>query len=137
MRRAFNRSLASIGDVLEFVDLITAQEGLTGKVAFAARLVTEELFANFVRHNVGGEDSIEIALSVDSGLLTLRLWDFSVEPFDIAGRGPVDVSRPLSERTAGGLGLHFVRSYFDELSYEYSNGSMCVTATKRLRRTDV
>jgi len=137
MQRAFDRSLSSLGDVLEFVDLVAVRESLTGRTAFAARLVTEELFANLVRHNKGGEDRIEIALSVDSGLLMLKLWDYSVEPFDIAGRGPVDVSRPLSERTAGGLGLHFVRSYFDELTYEHSNGTMCVTAIRRLGRADV
>ena len=137
MQRAFERRLASLGDVLEFVDVFAAREKLTGRTAFAARLVTEELFANFVRHNKGGEDRIEIAISVDAGLLTLKLWDFAVEPFDITGRGPVDVSRPLSERTAGGLGLHFVRSYFDELTYEYSNGTMCVTATRGLGRADV
>jgi len=137
MQRAFGRSLDSLGEVLEFVDVFAVRQGLSGKTAFATRLVVEELFANFVRHNKGGEDRIELSLGVDAGLLTLRLWDFSVEPFDIAGRRPVDVGRPLSERTAGGLGLHFVRSFFDNVTYEYSDGTMCVTATRNIRRSDV
>lgn len=137
MQRAFDRSLNSLGEILKFVDVFIEQQDLGGKIAFATRLVVEELFANFVRHNEGGEDHIEISLVMDAGLLTLKLWDFSVEPFDIADRGPVDVGRPLSERTAGGLGLHFVRSFFDNLTYECSDGVMCVTATKRVGRSDV
>ncbi len=132
MQRAFERSLDSVGELLKFVDSFALEHVLSGKIAFATRLVVEELFANFVRHNHGGEDRIEVSLGVDAGLLTLKLWDFNVEPFDIADRAPVDVGRPLSERTAGGLGLHFVRSFFDDLTYEYSEGTMCVTATKRI-----
>ena len=137
MQRAFDRGLDSIGEILNFVDSFAEQHALSGKLAFATRLVTEELFANFVRHNRGGEDNIEVSLSLDEGLLTLRLRDFGVEPFDIADRGPVDVSRPLSERTAGGLGLHFVKSFFDSLSYDYSDRTACVTATKSIGRRDV
>ena len=132
MRKAFERSLDSLGDVLEFVDVFAKQEALGGRTAFATRLVTEELFANFVRHNRGGRDRIEVGLGIEGGRLTLRLWDFGVEPFDLSHRGPVDVGKPLSERTAGGLGLHFIRSYFDELTYDYSDGTICVTATRRL-----
>ena len=132
MRKAFDRSLDSLGDVLEFVDVFAEQESLAGRTAFATRLVTEELFANFVRHNRGGRDRIEVDLEVEAGRLTLRLWDFGVEPFDLSYRGPVVVGKPLSERTAGGLGLHFVRSYFDELTYDYSDGTICVTAKRRL-----
>ena len=136
MQRAFERSLDSVGELLKFVDSFALEHVLSGKIAFATRLVVEELFANFVRHNQGGENRIEVSLGVDAGLLTLRLWDFSVEPFDIADRAPVDVGRPLSERTAGGLGLHFVQSFFDDLTYEYSEGTMCVTATKRIEASN-
>mgnify|MGYP001814283825 CR=1 FL=1 len=133
MRKAFERSLNSLGDVLEFVDAFAEQESLGSRTAFATRLVTEELFANFVRHNRGGSDRIEVDLTARAGCLTLRLWDFGVERFDLSHRGPVDVGKPLSERTAGGLGLHFIRSYFDELTYDYSDGTICVTATRRLQ----
>jgi anti-sigma regulatory factor (Ser/Thr protein kinase) len=137
VQQTFDRSLAAISDLLDFVDEFAGRQNLGGKMTFATRLVVEELFANFVRHNVGGGDHIDVSLDVETGVLTLKLWDFGVKPFDISNRGPVDVARPLGERTAGGLGLHFVRSFFDDLTYEHSNGTMCVTATKRIGRTDV
>ena len=132
-----DRSLKAVGPLLEFVDRFAEEHELDERLAFATRIVTEELFANLVRHNVGGRETIEVGLTLDDELLTLCLRDFDVEPFDAAGRGPVDVSRPLSERTAGGLGLHFVRSFFDDLSYSHSGGTMRVAASKRIRRSDV
>ena len=50
MQEAFKRELDSIGDLLRFVDRFAADCGIGGKVAFATRLVAEELFANQVRH---------------------------------------------------------------------------------------
>jgi serine/threonine-protein kinase RsbW len=130
MRGAFRRDLDAIGDLLRFVDRFAAENAIEEKLAFATRLVIEELFANQVRHARGGRQSIDVSLSLDRGRLVMTITDFDVEPFDHTGVKPVDVKRPLGERTAGGLGLHFVRSLFDDLTYEYSSGNMCVTATK-------
>jgi len=131
------RSLDAVGELLEFVDRFAEEHGLDGKLVFAERLVTEELFANFVRHNEGGRDTIEVELELSDGLLALRLTDYDVLPFDVPEEGDVDVGRPLGERTAGGLGLHFVRSFFDDLSYSHTMGAMTVTATRRVGRRDV
>lgn len=137
MERAFRRRLDSLGELLRFVDEFVAAERLSDKTGFASRLVVEELFANLVRHNKGGRDEIEVSLEREADRLVLTLRDFDVEPFNGSGHPPVDVRRPLGERTAGGLGIHFVRSFFDDLNYEYSDGTMCVTAAKNLRGADV
>lgn len=137
MERAFRRELDALGELLGFVDEFARAERLSEKIAFASRLVVEELFANFVRHNVGGRDQIEVSLAREADRLVLKLRDFDVEPFDGSRHPPVDIHRPLGERTAGGLGIHFVRSFFDDLTYDYSDGTMCVTAAKNLGRTDV
>lgn len=137
MKGQFRRSLRCVGELLDFVDVFARENNLGSRTTFAVRLVVEELFANFVRHNTGGREQIEVSLKMDAGLLTLKLWDFDVEPFDVRGSGPVDIGLPLSERKAGGLGLHFVRSYFDDLSYTHSKGTVCVTATKEVGRPDV
>jgi serine/threonine-protein kinase RsbW len=137
MVRDIHRSLEAVGELLEFVDRFVEDHGLDGEVAFATRLVTEELFANLVRHNEGGTDRIEVALAIDKGVLRLTLRDFDVPPCDVPFVGDTGAGQPLGERTAGGLGLHFVRSFFDELSYGHSEGIMSVTATKRVGGRDV
>jgi anti-sigma regulatory factor (Ser/Thr protein kinase) len=123
--------------VLSAVDAFLDEQGITGKTAFATRLVVEELFANLVRHNRGGRDSIEMRIEATEGRLLLVLRDFDVDPAPSIPADPAEVERPLGERTAGGLGLHFVRSFFDTLSYEYSDRTMSVTATRELGRSDV
>lgn len=137
MRGEFTRELGSLGGVLGLVDRFAQEHGLDERTAFATRLVVEELFANFVRHNRGGVRPVEVELTMAGGSLEVRLWDHDVAPFRVPERAPVEIGRPLDERTAGGLGLHFVRSYFDELTYGYSDGTVCVTARRNLWRTDV
>jgi anti-sigma regulatory factor (Ser/Thr protein kinase) len=137
MVRTIERSLEATQELLSVVDSFVKEHGIAGKTAFATRLVVEELFANFVRHNRGGRERIEMKLELLGDRLTLQLRDFDVDPAASIPTAPADVSRPLGERTAGGLGLHFVRSFFDTLSYEYSDRTMSVTATKELGRTDV
>jgi anti-sigma regulatory factor (Ser/Thr protein kinase) len=137
MVRTFPRSLGATRELLRAVDSFLDEHGVVGKTAFATRLVVEELFANFVRHNRGGRDHIEMKIEMLGGRLTLVLRDFDVDPATGIPTGPADVERPLGERTAGGLGLHFVRSFFDTLAYEYSDRTMSVTATRKLRRADV
>jgi anti-sigma regulatory factor (Ser/Thr protein kinase) len=130
------RSLGATRQLLSAIDGFLEEHGIAGKTAFATRLVVEELFANFVRHNRGGRDSVEISIDMKNGRLTLVLRDFDVDPADGIPAGPADVERPLGERTAGGLGLHFVRSFFDTLSYDYSDRTMSVTATRYLGRAN-
>lgn len=132
MQESFKRELDSIGDLLGFVDRFVGDHEIGGKLAFATRLVAEELFANQVRHARGGRDSIDVSLSLEEGELVMKITDYDVEPFDHTRIAPVDVERPLGQRTAGGLGLHFVRSFFDDLTYQYSSGTMCVIATKNI-----
>lgn len=137
MQGAFPRDLGSAADLLGFVDRFVAENGIGENVAFATRLVAEELFANQVRHARGGRDSIEVSLALDGDRLVVTITDFEVDPFDQTTVRPVDVKSPLGQRTPGGLGLHFVRSLFDDLTYEYSSGTMRVTATKDIGGANV
>ena len=123
--------------MLSTVDAFCAEHGAGDDVGFAVRLVTEELFTNFVKYNRGGGDHILVGLGLADGVITLSLTDFDVEPFDVTQTPEVDVGAPVEQRQPGGLGLHLVKAYTDEFRYEYSNRTMKVTATKRLEAGDV
>jgi len=45
---------------------------------------------------------------------------------------PPDVSLPLDERAIGGLGIHLVRSLFDEVSYRRAVGRNVLTVKKKV-----
>jgi serine/threonine-protein kinase RsbW len=137
MERAFRRDLDALNEVFPWLDEFFTSEGIGTHDAFATRLAVEELFANFVRHNIGGRDHVTIRLDVDDECLVVRLADFDVEPFDVDSIRPVDVDLPLASRRVGGLGVHFVRRMFDDLSYDYRDRTLSVTATKNLETKDV
>jgi anti-sigma regulatory factor (Ser/Thr protein kinase) len=137
MNKEFRREISALDEVFEFIDGFVAAQEIDESVAFGTRLAAEELFTNLVRHNSGGRDHIVISLERKVDDLILRLEDFDVEEFDGTQAEEVDVSKPLSERRPGGLGIHLVKTVMDELKYEYRNRTLSVTAVKNLRRKDV
>ena len=75
---------------------------------------------------------LTISLDFESNHLIIQLQDFNVDPVEIPEAGRVDVTKPLTERAVGGLGIHLVKSLVDKLTYEYKDRILSVTATKNL-----
>jgi len=137
MDRAFRREIAALDDVFRSVDEFLSAHGIDARTQLTAKLVVEELFTNFVRHDVGGRDEVALSLATDGDRLIIRLKDFDVDPFDLSEAEPVDIHLPLARRKVGGLGLHLVRNLVDELRYDYDDRVLSVTAIKNLERRDV
>lgn len=131
MRRSFRRKLESLDDIFTFAAKFENDSGLDDSESYFLDLTMEELFTNLVRH-APGSDEIEIEIELDSGLLTIRLTDRDTEPFDGNSLGEVNTKAPLMEREPGGLGIHLVKKMADRLDYDYDNGTLVITATKRL-----
>ncbi|HKE29400.1 MAG TPA: ATP-binding protein [Bryobacteraceae bacterium] len=93
-------------------------------VEFNLNLVLEELFANAVSHGgcrgMKGAARVRLEREPD-GSVTLEFSDRG-RPFDPSAAPPPDLSAPLGERRAGGLGLHFVRSLARILEYRRQDG---------------
>lgn len=133
----FARSMAEIGRLQATVTAFCRDHGAAAAEIFACELAAEELFTNFVKYNQGGTEPIQLDLGVTAGVLTMTFTDQAVAPFDPAEAPVVDVTAPASQRRRGGLGLYLVRAYVDELKYEHTDGTLRVTATKKLEGGDV
>ena len=131
MRRKFRRDIRSLDRIFSFAGEFESDNGLEDPESYFLDLTLEELFTNLVRHASGG-DEIEIDIEVENNLLTIRLTDRNTEPFDGNSLGEVDTEAPLMEREPGGLGIHLVKKMADSLDYDYDDGTLVVTATKRL-----
>jgi len=131
MRRSFRRNLESLDGIFTFAAKLENDSGLDDSESYFLDLTLEELFTNLVRH-APGSDEIEIEIELEGGLLTIRLIDRETKPFDGNSLGEVDTEAPLMEREPGGLGIHLVKKMADSLDYDYDNGTLVVTATKRL-----
>ena len=137
MEKDFERTIDALNEIFPLVDGFLSEHDIGADDALAIRLAVEELFTNLVRHNSGGRDRISLALEKEGDRLIVRLTDFAVDRFDPSKIAVPKVKRPISERKVGGLGVYLVRKLFDELTYEYENRTLSVTATRDIGRKDV
>ena len=88
---------------------------------FQLNLVLEELFTNAVEHGgcAGAAASVEIRLEPGDGCVRVEFRDRGW-PFNPMDAPPPDLSAPLEQRAAGGLGVHFVRQIMKNLQYDRS-----------------
>ena len=92
--------------------------GFSPHILFALNLSLEEVVANVISY--GYEDEREHLIFV-----RIRRKDVSLEieveddgvSFNPLEQEPPDLSSPAEERPIGGLGIHLVRHYMDELEY--------------------
>lgn len=128
--RTFPRGFGALEAIFAFIREFVADSGLDPEVAYDLDVIAEELFTNMVKYGRGGVREIEIALDWAAPTLAIRLRDFDVERFDPTDAPPVDVSRPIAERHAGGLGIHLVRQIADRIHYDYRGRESTITVTK-------
>ncbi len=133
MERRFRRELDSLDRIFEFTAAFVKAESLPESEAFALDFVIEELFTNMIRHQPGAAGDVTISVARDHSSLVIRLMESGVEYFDITKAADVDVTRPIGERTPGGLGIYLTRKFVDKIDYAYSHGKAVVTLTKHLR----
>ena len=132
--RRFPRAIGSLPALVAFVREFFAARGMDADHAFDVDLVLEELFTNMVRHARGGTSEIEVGLEDDGALLTLRLLDEGVEPWDPAQAPAARLDLPVEERRPGGLGVHFIRELARDLRFEHVAGTTIVTAVLEVPR---
>ena len=96
------------------------------------RLIIEEAVVNVIRYASSPE--IDLDIQIKDKTATIRIKDWG-KPFDPTAHIPnlqSDVS--INERTAGGLGIFFIKKMVDEMNYEYLDGANCLTLIKRLKK---
>jgi anti-sigma regulatory factor (Ser/Thr protein kinase) len=82
-------------------------------------LAVDEACANIIKHTYHGDESqtIDILCKCHDGKMEIVLRDCG-PPIDADCLQP----RDLDDVRPGGLGLHFIRSIMDEVSYGYEKG---------------
>jgi serine/threonine-protein kinase RsbW len=137
MKKGFKRHISALDDIFSDLDEFLGQHELDDGTAFVVKLVVEELFTNLIRHNIGGLGRVTLDCDIEGRKLKIVLEDFQVKPFDAANIRPVDIHTPIEDRKVGGLGIHIVRNYVDDLIYEYEEGTLRITAVMDLEGHDV
>jgi anti-sigma regulatory factor (Ser/Thr protein kinase) len=129
--KEFSNDMSSLAGVLDMVEDFARSARATEGLHRDLKLVAEELFTNFVRHNRGGRPSIGLRMVSDGSDIDLTLKQEGVEKPSIPAPGSVETQAPIEDRRPGGLGVHLVRALVEGLEYDYSDRTLTVTATLR------
>jgi anti-sigma regulatory factor (Ser/Thr protein kinase) len=97
-------------------------------------LALDELVANIVEHGLAGgaRETIRIAVAIAPGRLSMEVNDPG-RAFNMRDDAPPpDLEASLEERRVGGLGVYFVHTLMDHVSYRRENECNIVTVWKSL-----
>ncbi|MEO8692752.1 MAG: ATP-binding protein [Acidimicrobiales bacterium] len=116
---------ATEADVTGFL----SQHGIAGHAAYVTQLVVEEVVRNLIEHTppYAHDETATVSITVTARSVTVVIED-DRPPFDPIDAPPLDVTAPLEERRAGGMGLHLVRRLTDQLTYERADDRNRLTA---------
>ncbi len=105
---------------------------LPEKLKFKANLVVEEICANHVEHgHFSNDDTITVMLELTESLLIIKIEDEGT-PFNPLDVPATDTTLCLEERAQGGLGIHFVKHFADDLAYTREGPKNVIIITKKI-----
>jgi serine/threonine-protein kinase RsbW len=127
-------TLDSLALISEFITDATARAGLDDHAAWQVQLAVDEASTNIIQHGYDEAvpGAIELKWQVDGDKLIVALRDRGrrFNPDDVPAP---DITSPLEERQAGGLGLFLMGRLMDAVEFEFDDdrGNL-LTMTKRI-----
>jgi len=122
----------------ERIEAFGAEGALSSQHIYQLNLVLDELITNIVSYGYEDADPHEIRLwlRAEPGRLTVVLSDDgkAFNPLEQAPKAILEGS--IEERPIGGLGIHFMRTLMDEVSYERRDGHNHLTMIKHLGKNE-
>jgi len=113
--------------------LLSARLGMSKKHTCETSLVLEELFSNIIRHGCcdGKKHNVHITIALEEDMFTMRIEDDGI-PFNPIAVAVPDVNSPPEDRLVGGLGIHLVKSYTEEIVYQRRGKKNVLTLRKKI-----
>ncbi|MFK8252754.1 ATP-binding SpoIIE family protein phosphatase [Ancylobacter terrae] len=139
-REAMNRleldipnRIEDVGAALAAVEAFCETHDMPARAVHHVTLALDELITNVVSYAwpAGGEHHARLTLDVADGSLIAELVDDGVAFNPLEVDAP-DLDAPLDERRVGGLGVHFVLTFMDDIRYERIGGRNHLTLRKHL-----
>ena len=115
-------TLENLNQVIEFVEEAADRFELAPKKKFGLLVAVEEAFVNVCHYAYPEtEGDVSIACGTDKGAFVVEIAD-SGAPFDVLSLPEPDTTADLMERQIGGLGVHFIRTLTNLVSYRREDG---------------
>lgn len=128
----FQNRLADLIAAMEAAVRFLNENGVKSEAVHTANLAIEELTTNTLKYGYDDNAAHEILLRVEiqPGRLLLLFEDDGHE-FNPLLLAEPDVNLPVEERAIGGLGIHLVRRFAQEMNYERRDGRNRLTVAIR------
>lgn len=124
--------LSDLERLTAFVEQFANEAGVPADAAFQLNLALEEVVTNAITHGqAAAEAGVRVALARHGDVIEAEVIDGGAA-FDPRTVAPPDLAAPLESRQVGGLGIHLVRQFVDELDYRRENAHNHLRLRKRL-----
>jgi anti-sigma regulatory factor (Ser/Thr protein kinase) len=125
--RADLSALAAIADFLA-----EALAGCGDELVFAIQLAVDEACSNTILYGYPGGEAglITITCTADDETVRVTIADDGVA-FDPLTAPPPLLDIPVEDRPIGGLGVHFIRTVMDSVSYARKDGMNVLSMEKK------
>jgi anti-sigma regulatory factor (Ser/Thr protein kinase) len=117
------------------LEAFARKHGVPSNALQAADLALEEHLTNVFNHGFEQPEAhaVLIRLRTDPTWFVIEVEDDG-KPFNPLAQPEVDISKPLAEKTVGGLGIHLIRQFMDELDYQRVEERNVLTMRKKLEQ---
>ncbi|MGF1506001.1 MAG: anti-sigma factor antagonist [Anaerolineae bacterium] len=122
----------SIPIITRFVSEAAAAAHMTEQENYHCQMSVDEACTNVIEHAHGEEDSgsIHIRCIIEHGLCTIEIIDTG-RPFEPESVPEPQISPDVEQLQPGGLGLHLMRKFMDEVSFTFEPGRNILKLVKR------
>jgi anti-sigma regulatory factor (Ser/Thr protein kinase) len=130
-------SLAALSRLHDVVVQFCQQHDIHPDTEFKIDLALDEVFTNIVRYGYDDQQPHEIVVRFKGSRDSVRICvEDDGRPFNPLLAPEVDVNAALSERRAGGLGIHLLRRLLDQIRYQRRPAGNRLILIKRLRKEE-
>ena len=124
--RRLSCELSEVTELHSQLDAIAAQGEVTRHQLFYIKLVTEELFTNFVSYGRNCDGTMTVRVNVQGDRIRITTSDDG-RAFDPNVLTAPDTEADLADRPVGGLGIFLLMEVGDSLTYDRRDGRNVVT----------
>lgn len=124
----------NLAQVTDFIDCLLDEAGCPLKIRMKIDLAVEEIFVNIALYAYApgsGDVTVKVDFNDDRSQVLITFTDSGI-PYDPLAKDDPDVTLSSQERQVGGLGIFLIKTYMDDIRYEYAAGTNNLTVVKNL-----
>ena len=133
---SIRNDLHDIAKVIERLQAFCTRNSVDDQAADGLDLALDEVLTNLISYGFrdGARHTVDVAFAIFEEHLTIEVRDDGI-PFNPLDIPPPALEGGIDERRVGGLGMHFVRSVADDITYRRQSGWNILRLSRAMDRS--